>query len=224
MNRSIVRTLILKDLRLQREAILISLVGSALGLALLQLKTETAVIIGATWLFIPLMVLGCILPGANVINERKKQNLAFLMSLPVSAVQYAEAKLISTIGMFVVPWITLIIAAFTFILSRRDIPNGIIPVTFILFALVFAGFSVIAGASLVSESEGLMTAAMILCNSSYGLSWYFIVRLPAVHDGFSSRVPIWNSTVLSILGIEIAVIALTLGLTFVLQSRKREFV
>jgi ABC-2 type transport system permease protein len=171
-----------------------------------------------------LMVLGCMLPGANVVNERKKQNLAFLMSLPVSAAQYAKAKLISTIGIFVVPWVTLIVAALTFILSRRDIPNGIISVAFILFVLVFVAFSVIAGAALVSESEGLMIAATILCNSSYGIGWYFIARLPAIHDGFSSRVPIWNSTVLSILGGEVAAIVLILGLTFFLQSRKRSFV
>src|SRR5579863_7661187 len=126
MNRSVVQTLILKDWTLQRPAIVISIVGSALGLALLQVKTEAAAVVGSIWLFIPLMVLGCMLPGANVVNERKKQNVAFLMSLPVSAMQYAKAKLISTIGMFLVPWVTLIVAALTFILSRRDIPNGII--------------------------------------------------------------------------------------------------
>jgi ABC-type transport system involved in multi-copper enzyme maturation permease subunit len=224
MSRSVVRSLIVKDLRLQREAIIISMVGSALGLALLQIRTETAVIVGATWLFIPLMVLGCILPGVNVINERKKQSLAFLMSLPVSAGQYAMAKLISTIGMFVAPWALLFIAALTFILSRHDIPNGVIPAAVILFAFVLVGFCVIAGASLVSESEGMMMAAMILCNSSYGLGWYFIARLPAIHDGFSSRVAIWNSTVLSILGGEAAVVVVILGLTFFLQSRKRSFI
>jgi len=34
----------------------------------------------------------------------------------------------------------------------------------------------------------------------------------------------WNSTVLAILGGEFGLIALVLGLTFFLQSRKRDFV
>src|SRR5580692_5772706 len=114
MNRSVVQTLILKDLRLQREGILLSMVAGGIGLAVLQVKNETAFLIGSVWFFVSLIVLGCMLPGTNVINERKKQNLAFLMSLPVSAMQYATAKLVSTIGLFLVPWATLVIAALTF--------------------------------------------------------------------------------------------------------------
>ena len=39
-----------------------------------------------------------------------------------------------------------------------------------------------------------------------------------------SPVPVWNSPVLIILGGEIAAIVLILGLTFYIQSRKRDFV
>jgi hypothetical protein len=159
-----------------------------------------------------------------VINERKKQNLAFPMSLPVSAMQYGMAKLVSTIGMFLVPWATLVIAASTFILSRHETPNGIIPVMLILFGLPLVGFLVVAGAALITETEGWTMAATIVCNSSYGVGWYLIIRNPVINEALKSPVPVWSSPVLMILGGEIAVIALILGLTIYMQSRKREFV
>jgi len=159
-----------------------------------------------------------------VINERKKQNLAFLMSLPVSATQYAMAKLVSTLGLFLIPWTTLVIAASTLILSRPETPNGIIPVMLILFSLPLVGFCIIAGAALIGETEGWNMAATLVCNSWYGIGWYLIIRNPAINGNLKSPVPVWNSPVLTILGGEVAAIVLMLGITICVQSRKRDFV
>ena len=181
--------------------------------------------LGAVWFFIALIVLGSMLPSSNVINERKKQNLAFLMSLPVSATQYAMAKLVSTLGHLPGTVDYVGDRGSRPICSRRpEVPHGIIPVMLILFGLPLVGFCVIAGAALVSETEGWTIAATIVCNSSYGVGWYLIIRNPAINSNLKSPVPVWNSPVLTILGGEIAAIVLTLGITFFLQSRKREFV
>src|SRR5579863_5483988 len=117
MNTRVIQTLILKDWRLQRTQILISVGAGGLALGILQLKNETAFLIGTVWFFVALIVLGSMLPNSNVINERKKQSLAFIMSLPISALQYAISKMVSTLGLFLLPWGALIIAASTFILS-----------------------------------------------------------------------------------------------------------
>jgi ABC-2 type transport system permease protein len=224
MNTRVMQTLILKDWRLNRTQILLSLFAGLGALGLLQVKGETAFLVGAVWFFIALIVLGCMMPVSNVINERKKQNLAFLMSLPISALQYAISKMASTIGLFLMPWGTLVIAASTLVLSRGDIPKGIVPLMFILFGLPLVGFCLVAGAALVSESEGWTVAATIVSNSSYGLVWYFIIRNPAINGDLKSPVPVWSPAVLTILAEEGAAVALILGLTFYLQSRKREFV
>ncbi len=224
MRNSVVQALILKDLRLHRTPILVSLAACIMALAILQLKNGTAFMIGAVWFFVSLIVLGCMMPISNVINERKKQSLAFLMSLPVSATQYAMAKLASTIGMFFVLWAGLAIAASTFMLTRPEVPKGILPVMLITFGLPLVGFCVVAGAALVSETEGWTIAATIVCNSSYGIGWYLIIRNPAINGNMQSPVPVWNSPVLMILSGEIAAIVLALGITFFLQSRKRDFV
>jgi len=224
MNSRVIQTLILKDWRLHRTQILISLLAGVVSLALLQVKGETAFLVGSVWFFIALIVLGCMVPVSNVINERKKQNLAFLMSLPISALQYAISKMASTLGLFLMPWGVLVIAASTFVLSRGDIPKGIVPLMFILFGLPLVGFCLVAGAALVSESEGWTVAATIVSNSSYGLIWYFIIRNPAINGDLKSPVAVWSPPVLTILAEEAAAVALILGLTLYVQSRKREFV
>lgn len=224
MNSRVIRTLILKDWQLHRTQVFISLAAGGVALAVLQVRSETAFFIGTVWFFVSLIVLGSMLPVSNAVNERKKQNLAFLMSLPVSAVQYAISKMVSTIGLFLVPWGALVIAASTYVLSRGDIPKGVVPVMLILFGLPLVGFCLIAGTALVSESEGWTIAATILCNSWYGLVWYFIIRNPAINGDLKSRVPVWSPAVLTILGGEAAAVAAILGVTSYLQSRKREFV
>ncbi len=42
-------------------------------------------LLGSVWFFIALILVGSMLPIVGIVNERKKQNLAFLMSLPISA-------------------------------------------------------------------------------------------------------------------------------------------
>jgi hypothetical protein len=97
-------------------------------------------------------------------------------------------------------------------------------VLLILFGLPLVGFCVVAAAALITEIEGWTIAATIVCNSSYGIVWYLIIRNPAINGNLKSQVPVWNSPVLRLLGGEIAAIALLLGLTLYMQSRKRDFI
>src|ERR1700722_19057549 len=104
MTSSVTRHLIAKDWRLHRQQILFSIVAGAIGLAVVQLGTEPAAVVGGVWFFIALIMVGTMLPLSGTVNERKKQNLAFVMSLPISSMQYTTSKLVSSTGMFLVPW------------------------------------------------------------------------------------------------------------------------
>jgi len=223
MKRSVVQAMILSDWQRHRTLLLLSIVSGVLALALIQVGGEIPFILGATLFFTVMIVFGCMLPPSNIINERKKQTLPFLMSLPISAMQFTTAKIVSTVGLFLVPWLALVIAAMAFIVGHRGGPQGIIPVVLILAAAPFVGFCVIAGVSLVSESEGAMIAATIATNTSYGFSWYLLVRNPVIRADMQSREIVWSREVLTVLSAEFAVIVLILGLTFFLQSRKRDF-
>jgi ABC-2 type transport system permease protein len=221
---SVIGHLILKDWRLNRPTILLCIGVGLIALVLAQFAGQVVRLVGAVWFFVSLCILGSMLPGAAILNERKKQTLAFVMSLPVSSVQYSIAKALSVSAMFLVPWLTLLIAAVVFIETGHAMPHGVIPMLLILAMLPVIGFYLISAAALVGESEGWLMAASILCNSSYWLVWYLLARIPALSANWTGPVAVWNPAALTVLSVEFGSIAAIVGLAFFLQSRKRDFI
>jgi ABC-2 type transport system permease protein len=225
MRGSIIGRLILKDWWLHSPVVILSVLGGGIALALLSLGGVTPFVIGSVFFFMSLMFCASFLPMSNIANERKKQTLPFLMSLPLSSVQYGIAKLVSTVGMFLAPWLTLIAAGIWLITVRHVLPNGAIPMGLILAVITFIGFCMITATALVCESEGWGNAAVAIVNSSYWFAWYFLsVQFPELGRDWTSPKAIWSPAVLNILAAEFLLIALILGVALYLQSRKRDFV
>jgi ABC-type Na+ efflux pump permease subunit len=225
MSPNVTLQLILKDWRLHAPVVLLSIMGGAIALAILCMGGQTPLVLGAGFFFISMIFSASILPMSNIVNERKKQTLAFMMSLPVSSAQYGVAKLVSTAAMFLIPWLMLIAAALYMIHGRHVLPDGAIPLVLILANLPFIGFCLITGTALVGESEGWGNTVVAIVNSSYWVAWYLLAsHFPALMRNSASPVPIWNSAAVNILGAEFAAIVLILGLSLFLQSRKRNFI
>jgi len=223
MSRSLVRHLIVKDFQLHRTSLVLAVIGGVIGLALLQLK-GLAGLLGIIGFFTALIVLGSMIPHMSILNERKGHNLAFLMSLPISMVEYTTAKVLAALGMFMVPWLVLLVIGLSLIFGRTDIPHGIIPLTLILVTAPLVGFCVMIAISLVGESEGWVMAGTIVVNAGYSFCWPLIIANAELRSGWGSPTPIWNPTVLTVLGSEFTAIAVILAITFYLQSRKKDFV
>ncbi|HEX4135728.1 MAG TPA: ABC-2 transporter permease [Bryobacteraceae bacterium] len=223
MRDSVVGHLILKDWRLNRPLIVLSVLGGLIALVIVSWGGQTPFVLGGVWFFMALILMGHMLPF-GIINERKRQNLPFLMSLPISSIQYTISKLISTLGLFLIPWLMLLISAGVLIEVRHVIPLGWIPMSLILAILPFIGFVLITAAALVGEKEGWGVAANVVCSSSYWFVWYAIARIPSVAAGFNSPFPLWNSAVRNVLACEFGTIVMILALTFFFQSRKKDFI
>ncbi len=217
--------LILKDWWLHTPVIILSIAGGAIGLAIVRIGGQTPVVFGAALFFISMGVCATLLPTSNIINERKRQTLPFVMSLPISSTRYGAAKLVSTLGMFLVTWLTLVAAALYMIVGWHILPKGIIPSVVILASLVFIGVCLITGAALVGESERWGATVAAVVNSSYWIGWYLLATYcPTVTHNWAGPVAVWNPAALNILGVEFAAIVAILGLTLFLQSRKRNFI
>ena len=224
MRGSMIGHLILKDWRLNRLLISLTIAGGIVALVVTQHGGKTPRLLGGVWFFVALCILGSMLPGAAIVSERKKQTLAFVMSLPVSSIQYTIAKMLSIWAMFLVPWLTLLISALVLVETGHAIPHGAIPALLIVAVLPLIGFCLISATALVGESEGWLIAASIVCNSSYWLGWYSLARIPSLRENWSGPVAVWSPAAKVILSGELGLIVFTLALTFFLQSRKRDFI
>jgi ABC-2 type transport system permease protein len=221
----VVLRFILKDWSLHGRVMALFIMSGAAALTMLHMRGQTPFVLGAGFFFMSMIFCASILPMSNIVNERKRQTLAFMMSLPISSAEYGGAKLVSTLGMFLIPWLTLIAAALYMIHGRHVLPDGAIPMALILANLPFIGFCFITGAALVGESEGWGNAAVAVVNSSYWLAWYLIVSCaPSLTHDWTNPLAMWNPAVVRMLGGEFAAIVLILAGTLFLQSRKQNFI
>jgi len=94
----------------------------------------------------------------------------------------------------------------------------------VLSSLILLGFVLICSVGMVKETESWVIATVILVNLSYSLGWYLLIRIPEVgRDSFQAKI-VWNPILVTTLGVEFTLIALLLGLTVFLQTRKRDFI
>ena len=224
MRGSVVRELIRKDWQMYRGPVLSATAAGAVALAIVGRGGEAPIVVGTTFFFVALIIVGHMLPLVGIANERKKQNLAFLMSLPISSIQYTTAKLISSLILFLIPWLTLVIAAAWMIAGGHVLPHGVLPNALIFAFMPMLGFCFITGAVLVGETEGWGIAANVLWNLIYPFVWYASTKIPALMVNVTGPKVVWNATSAGILAGEFALAVLLLGLTYFLQSRKRDFV
>lgn len=216
--------LILKDWRLNGPAIVFCVAGGLAALGILLLGGQTAFVLGTVCFFMAMIFGASILPLSNIVGERKKKTLPFLMSLPISPVQYGTTKLVSTLGIFLVQWLTLVAAGLYLILERHALPMGTVPTALILATTPLIGFCLVTGIALAAESEKAAVAATAVVNSSYWLAWYLIAsHVPALNRYWDGPVAVWNATAEAILGAEFAIIVAILLLTRLIQSQKHDF-
>lgn len=225
MNTSIIPQLIRKDIELHKNTVLGAMAGGAASILLILFSGGGVFgLVGIVSFFIALIVLSSMLPGQCLSSERKNQTLSFLMSLPVSALQYTIAKFVSAFLLFLVPWLTMTAVGTWIVLASPETPHGVLPLFLALCMLVMVGMFVMSGVALVAESEGWVMGATVFVNISYNFAWIFIANNSSIRADLKSPTPVWNTAVRSLIGGEIAVIAIILGLTFYLQSRKRDFI
>jgi len=222
MNRALIARLILKDWYLNR--LLLVLIGAAgtLSIGLLYLRREDTGTVGLVSALIAAVILSILLPMQTVVNERKQHNLAFVMSLPISPMEYTAAKVAGNLSAFLALWAVIAVGVLG-TLARTGIFGGVIPLGMVAALSPFVTFSLLLAVSIVVESEMWALLTMGATNVSYSF-WFLLMKIPGLPEQLKSPVAIWSRPILWILAGQITVIVIALGLTFYLQSRKRDFV
>jgi ABC-2 type transport system permease protein len=222
MNRALIARLILKDWYLSRLLLVLIAGGGTLSIGLLYLRREDTGTIGLLSALITSVLLSILLPMQTVVNERKQHNLAFVMSLPISPMEYTAAKVVGNLSAFLVLWAAIAIGVLG-TLARTGVFGGLIPFGMVVALAPFVVFCLLLAVAIVVESEMWAVVTMGATNVSYSF-WFLLMKIPGLPEQLKSPVAIWSRPILWILAGQLTVIVVALGLTFYLQSRKRDFV
>jgi ABC-2 type transport system permease protein len=229
MNYSMVKSLILKDWYFQRTTILLSLAGGALSLSIVVFGGQAGFTIGFILLVTILAMISAMTVMGNVLGERENQTLPFLMSLPISYLEYTTSKILGALLIFVPFWLVIVAGCLALILAAPVI-HGLFAFTVIMAVEILVSTCLLIAVSLVTESKGWSTSAIITGNVGISLIGYIVAHIPGISKGMWGTNGAWSTTIrwspaASIsLAVEFALIALFLGGAFFIQSRKRDFI
>ena len=222
MNYSMVRSLIFKDWYFQRTGLLLSLAGGAAALAIVAFGGQAGFTIGLILLVTVMAMISAMTVMSNVLGERENQTLAFVMTLPISYLEYTTSKILGNLLIFVPFWLTLVAGCLSLILAAPPI-HGLFAFTVIMAVEMLVSTCLLIAVSLVSESKGWTISAMVVGNLAINLVGYLVAHIPGISKGMWGTAIIWRPAATIALTIEFALIALLLGGAFYLQSRKKDF-
>ena len=220
---SIVGRLILKDWQFHRKPMIAYTVVGVLSLILLAVGSQLQFYVGSVLYISALIAGGVHLIMASVVQERSRKNLAFVMSLPVSAMDYTRAKIYANVLIFLVPWTALTVLGLVTVLARGTLPNGLIPFLIVVTLEILVGYCLTLAVAVVSESEGWTIAAVVVANLGFQFFLYFVSHLPSVEATLEGPRVVFGSELVTILAVELLAIPLILVSIFFFQARKRDF-
>ena len=222
MNYIMVKRLILKDWYLQRWMILGALGGGAAALGIVATGAKAAFILGLVLLVSILIAIGAHLAVSTMVEERKNQTLAFVMSLPISYREYTAAKILGNLIIFLVLWLALVLGSLALLMLAPK-SHGLIPYAAIMATEILVSTCLIIAVALITESQGWTIGAIMVGNLALNGIGYWVAHIPSIAKGMEGSSIQWSPAASALLFGEFSAIALLLGFTFFFQARKKDF-
>ena len=219
---NVVTSLIRKDLYLQRRLSIGALGLGIVALALLTGGGEVRFYMGGVLLATVLIGLGATLAIVTVVEERQYQTLPFIMSLPVSVQQYGLAKILANVLIFGSVWAVLLLGSVSIILIRDDLPDGVTVYAIIVLTEIAASTSLILAVAMATQSMPWTIGTMIGGNLVFNGFVFQMFRTPAFAAAAESPGVVWPPQALSLLLAELAIIAVLLGIAYVVSTRRED--
>ena len=222
MSQSIVGQLVLKDLRLASPVVAGMLVLGVLSLAVSP-WSAVAFFVGGSALIVALILLNIMLVTSSLMTERKEKIRVFMLSMPVSTTQYFVSKLLSSLIAYLVPAALLTLGG-VLLLFATPLPDGFIPLFVATSVHCLLYFCVFLAFALVTDSQGWITTVIICGNVSISFLIPGLINLSSLGPNLSTEAVVWGSDVVALMGVELVIAVAALAISFVVNSKKTEFV
>jgi hypothetical protein len=222
VTRSIVWRLAVKDLKLAWPLVVGSLVLGVLSFAMSPWN-GVSFFVGGSVLVVSLILLNVMLVSLTLVNERKEKIRVFMLSMPVSTTQYSVAKLLSSLIAYVVPAALLTLGAVILLLAT-PLPDGLVPLFVATSVHCLLYFCVFLAFALVTDSQGWITTVIVLGNVSTSFVIPGLINLSSMRGTLSTEAVVWSADVVGFIAVELALAVAALAISFVVNSKKTEFV
>lgn len=221
-NLPLIRLLVVKDWQLFQKQIASYVLAGIVALALLGLARPWAFYLGSLLLIIVLVAGSCMSISNSLLVERKEQTLAFVMSLPVSPLDFTLAKMAGNLLTFGVPYLVLLIGTLVVILST-PLPDGLVVFTVLLYGHVLLAYCVSLLVAMQVESEGWNIFAMITSNLLINPLIMLLGQIDAIATVARADAIVWNPPALAILSAQLLLSLGALAFTLWWHGRKAAF-
>ena len=222
MKTSIVKQLVIKDLQLMKPYAIGYWLGGVLAVLIAIFSGDVGGIV-AMILFVAALFGAGVHSAMLIVEERREQTLAFVMSLPITVREYTSAKLISNLLLIGAIWLTLSAASYVIFIGET-MPNGTVPFMTIVLISIFVAYIVVLATTLIFETITPTIVAMVAANLVTQALLWWIVDLHGIRSTIGGQVPVWNATVLTVMLVQAATVIGLLAATYLLQARKTAFV
>jgi ABC-2 type transport system permease protein len=224
MNAQAIQILFLKDLFLGRWPLFGYLVGGLLSALVTCLPGQTAGFIGFIMMVTVTIAAGIHLIGVLLLAESADMTRTFVMSLPISLLDYSLAKIAVVLVAFLIPWLGMLACLTVLVFVVPEAKPGILPFLVLMFLFMLAGFSLQLVTAVVTESTGWTIFVVVLGNVLLNLFLKTLNEHPVIASLAKSETLSWPPMVVQIMMIEVGVILVALGVALAFQIRRRDLV
>lgn len=201
-NLPVIRLLVQKDWQLFQKQLAAYVLAAFVALTLLGLAKPWSFYLGSLLLIVILVAVACFAISTSLLVERKEQTLAFVMSLPVSPLDFTLAKLAGNLLTFGVPFVVILGCTLAVILGT-PLPNGLVVLTLLVFGHVLLAYSASLAVAMQVESEGwntfVMIASMVLVNPFL----MAVGQIKEIEAPTHGNEIVWSGAALMILGAQV---------------------
>ncbi|HBK57653.1 MAG TPA: hypothetical protein DDZ76_15415 [Xanthomonadales bacterium] len=222
LNLPLVRLLIIKDWQLFQTQLAAYVLAGIVALTLIGTPHAWAFYVGSLLLIVVLVAVAAFSISTSLLVERKEQTLAFVMSLPISPLDFTVAKLAGNLLTFGVPYLLILVGTLAVILYT-PLPDGLLVFAVLLFGHILLAYSLSLAVAMQVQSEGwntfVMIASMVLINPFIML----LGQIESIATVARGSDIVWSVTALAILAGQLLGSTALIGFTAWWQGRKTAF-
>ena len=224
MNTQSITMLFLKDLYLSRRPLFAYFAAGIACSALGVVPQPTFAFIGFVLILTVAIGSGMHLLGELLLSEGNDQTRAFILSLPVSLLDYSLAKIAVVLTTFLIPWSTMFACSIVLTAVLPWGHAGVIPVVVVVFLELLAAYTLQLVTAVISESVGWTVCVMVACNVFLNVFLMKLLQAPETQEMSKSDVLTFSPLMVQIMCIELGLIVAALAMALAVQTRKRDLV